>query len=96
MSTDTPEVNIIIKSDSCKWRMQSVTWQTNKSECVAAVNLGLLTGAAVIALLTPYLDKFNTITSDNGKEFAAHEAIARAVGADFYFAPLCQLRARRE
>lgn len=42
--------------------------------------------AAVIALLKPYVDKVETITSDNGKEFAAHEEIARAVGADFYFA----------
>ena len=45
-----------------------------------------LVKAAVIGLLKPYQDKVKTITSDNGKEFAAHEAIAREVGADFYFA----------
>ena len=27
-----------------------------------------------------------TLTSDNGKEFAGHEDIAKALGADFYFA----------
>jgi len=28
----------------------------------------------------------HTITSDNGREFAAHEAIAEALSAEFYFA----------
>ena len=28
----------------------------------------------------------HTITSDNGKEFANHKAIAEALGIDFYFA----------
>lgn len=45
-----------------------------------------LVKAAIIGLLKPYADKLKTITSDNGKEFAAHEAIAREIGADFYFA----------
>jgi len=29
--------------------------------------------------------EIDTITSDNGKVFARHEAIAKALGADFYF-----------
>ena len=41
---------------------------------------------AIIELLTPLADCVHTITSDNGSEFAAHEAIAEALGADFYFA----------
>jgi transposase, IS30 family len=45
-----------------------------------------LVQAAMVRLLTPYREQVKTITSDNGKEFAAHEAIARALGADFYFA----------
>ncbi|HBC3474275.1 TPA: IS30 family transposase [Vibrio parahaemolyticus] len=36
-------------------------------------------------LNTTFYD-FKTITSDNGTEFAGHEAIAEATGADFYFA----------
>ena len=45
-----------------------------------------LVQAAMVRLLKPYADKVETITSDNGKEFAAHEAIAAEIGADFYFA----------
>jgi len=41
---------------------------------------------AVIRLLTPLLEQVHTITSDNGKEFACHQAIAKALVADFYFA----------
>lgn len=45
-----------------------------------------LVRAAIVRLLMPYREQVKTITSDNGKEFAAHEAIASALGADFYFA----------
>lgn len=41
---------------------------------------------AVLALLKPLAEHVHTITSDNGKEFARHEAIAKALDADFYFA----------
>jgi|SRR5205085_219068 len=41
---------------------------------------------AMINLLKPLADCVHTITSDNGREFAAHEAIAEALAADFYFA----------
>jgi len=41
---------------------------------------------AVIKLLSPLAASVHTITSDNGREFAAHEAIAEALSADFYFA----------
>jgi transposase, IS30 family len=41
---------------------------------------------AVIELLKPLAECVHTITSDNGREFAAHEAIAEALEADFYFA----------
>ncbi|QGP49447.1 Transposase, IS30 family [Piscirickettsia salmonis] len=37
---------------------------------------------------------FKTITSDNGTEFAGHEAISKITEADFYFArPYRSLRA---
>ena len=42
--------------------------------------------AATIALLTPFKKLVLTITSDNGKEFAYHEEIAKALECDFYFA----------
>jgi DNA-binding transcriptional MerR regulator len=41
---------------------------------------------AVISLLTPFADCVHTLTTDNGKEFAQHERIARTLGADFFFA----------
>lgn len=41
---------------------------------------------AMIVLLKPYKNKVRTITSDNGKEFAGHEEIAKTLKADFYFA----------
>jgi IS30 family transposase len=46
--------------------------------------------AATISLLKPYMDKTFTITADNGKEFAGHEKMTEALGADVYFAhPYC-------
>lgn len=41
---------------------------------------------AIIQLLKPYKAKVHTLTSDNGKEFAEHETIAKELEADFYFA----------
>ena len=42
---------------------------------------------AVLKPLRPLSDRRAlTLTSDNGKEFAQHEAIAEALDADFYFA----------
>ena len=40
----------------------------------------------IISLLTPFAADVHTLTTDNGKEFAQHERIARKLGADFYFA----------
>ena len=37
-------------------------------------------------LLKPYRDQCHTITFDNGKEFADHETLAVALGANIYFA----------
>ena len=41
---------------------------------------------ATIALLKPLEDVVHTITADNGKEFAYHEQISKALSADVYFA----------
>jgi IS30 family transposase len=41
---------------------------------------------ATIALLKPLEEVVHTITADNGKEFAYHEKISRALSADVYFA----------
>lgn len=39
-----------------------------------------------IETLKPYADILHTITSDNGKEFAAHQKISEALQCNFYFA----------
>ena len=49
---------------------------------------------AVIALLRPIEQFVKTITFDNGKEFAMHEAIAEALSCDTYFAKPCHSRER--
>ena len=41
---------------------------------------------AVIALLRPYKNQCQTITFDNGKEFAEHAFIAASLDAQVYFA----------
>ena len=41
---------------------------------------------AIISLLKPIACRVHTMTSDNGKEFARHETIAKALKAKFYFA----------
>jgi len=40
----------------------------------------------IINALAPYKELVHTITSDNGKEFAHHEYVARKLNADYYFA----------
>ena len=45
---------------------------------------------ATIELLLPYKHIVHTITSDNGKEFAKHEIVSKALDSTFYFAdPYC-------
>ncbi len=41
---------------------------------------------ALIEMLKPFKDWVKTITSDNGKEFAFHQKVSKALDADFYFA----------
>ena len=41
---------------------------------------------AMISLLTPFAARVQTLTTDNGKEFAGHERIAQILDADFFFA----------
>lgn len=41
---------------------------------------------SMISLLTPFAADVRTLTTDNGKEFAQHERIAKQLDADFYFA----------
>ena len=40
----------------------------------------------MIYLLTPFSACVHTLTTDNGREFARHERIAKELGADFFSA----------
>jgi len=42
--------------------------------------------AAVVTSLMPWKAKTHTLTSDNGKEFALHQIIAKLIKADYFFA----------
>lgn len=66
----------------------SLTERKSKFQLLAKVerHSEALVKEAIISLLKPFANKVKTITSDNGREFAAHQEIAQAVGADFYFA----------
>lgn len=44
------------------------------------------TSKAIIEILKPIEDFVLTITTDNGKEFAEHEAVAKALNVQFFFA----------
>lgn len=44
------------------------------------------TGAAIVMKMHPHRKRVHTITSDNGKEFAGHQRVARKLRAGFYFA----------
>jgi len=55
-----------------------------------------LLAEAAIQGLEPVKDKVNTITLDNGLEFADHEAIVQGLEANIYFAPLCFMAARHQ
>jgi len=58
--------------------------------CKIRVKTAKEVARASLALLGPLSAKVHTITSDNGPEFAAHERIASALSAKFYFAhPYC-------
>jgi len=43
-------------------------------------------GRMMVRRLRPVRNRVLTITSDNGTEFAGHEAVARELEADFFFA----------
>ncbi len=56
----------------------TVSMQVNSKSAEDVMN-------ATISLLKPLEDVVHTITADNGKEFAYHEKISKALSADVYF-----------
>jgi len=66
----------------------SLTERTSRLALIAKVPNKEAEGVthAILKLLAPLSEHVYTLTADNGKEFAQHEAIAKALNADFYFA----------
>lgn len=71
-----------------KQAIVSLTERKSKLSLMAKVprKTADLVSKAIIGLLSPKADRVHTLTSDNGKEFAQHEIMAKALDADFYFA----------
>ena len=71
-----------------KQAIVSLTERKSKLSLIAKVprKTADLVAKAIIGLLSPITDRVHTLTSDNGKEFAQHETMAKALDADFYFA----------
>jgi IS30 family transposase len=71
-----------------KQAIVSLTERKSKLSLIAKVSRKTadLVSKAIIGLLSPIADRVHTMTSDNGKEFAQHEIMAKALDADFYFA----------
>ncbi len=66
----------------------SLTERTSRLALIAKVPNKEAAGVthAILKLLAPLSKHVHTLTADNRKEFAQHEAIAKALNADFYFA----------
>ena len=81
------ELDTIIGKDH-KQAIVSLTERKSKLSLMAKVSRKTadLVSKAIIGLLSPIADRVHTMTSDNGKEFAQYETMAKALDADFYFA----------
>ena len=82
------------------WEIDTIIGKNHKGALVTAVERKFkftcmchvpnkeadVVAAALIDMLKPYKKFVHTLTSDNGKEFAKHQKIARELEAQFYFA----------
>ncbi len=73
-----------------KHRGAWISWGDRASKYLVLVGVAGKTAAAVteaiVRRMGPIRDRVHTCTADNGKEFAGHREVAKALGADFYFA----------
>lgn len=96
---DRPSV-VEEKSRIGDWELDTVIGSRHRGALVTSVDRGskymvleridVKTAAAVTEALRqrmgPFRDRVHTLTADNGKEFAGHQAVSEALTADFYFA----------
>ena len=104
ISIDKRPVEVDNKERKGDWEVDTIIGQNHKGALVTAVERKFkftcishvrnkeahVVAKALIDMLKPYKKFVHTITSDNGKEFAKHQKIAKALNAQFYFAhPYC-------
>jgi len=104
VSIDKRPVEVDNKERKGDWEVDTIIGQNHKGALVTAVERKFkftcishvrnkeahVVAKALIDMLKPYKKFVHTITSDNGKEFAKHQKIAKALNAQFYFAhPYC-------
>ena len=96
---DRPEI-VDLKARIGDWETDTVIGKNHKGALVTAVERKSkftciryvpnkradLVAKALIDMLSPFQDKVHTITNDNGKEFAQHLEISKALKANVYFA----------
>ena len=100
MSIDDRPIVVDEKSRVGDWEIDTVIGKNHSGALVAIVERATLftvsmgvkskrakeVTAATLALLMPFKGLVQTITSDNGKEFAYHEKIPAELKCHFYFA----------
>ena len=88
------------KSRIGDWELDTIIGSKHRGALVSSVDrhskYALLeqvdrkTADSVAEVLTrrmmPFRDQVHTLTADNGKEFAGHQVVSKALAADFYFA----------
>lgn len=81
------EIDLVIGKDH-QGALVTIVDRVSKLTLIAKVASKHAEGvtAATIKLMTPYIDFSQSITADNGKEFAGHEEVAKVLGINFYFA----------
>ena len=81
------EADLVIGAGQ-KQALVTINERTSRYSLIAHVpfKTAQAVSAAMISLLTPFAASVHTITTDNGREFAQHERIAKQLGADFFFA----------
>lgn len=81
------EADLVIGAGQ-KQALVTINERTSRYSLIAHVpfKTAELVSQAMIAMLKPFLTCVHTLTTDNGREFAQHERIAKKLKADFFFA----------
>lgn len=81
------EADLVIGAGQ-KQALVTINERTSRYSLIAHVSFKTAQAVSdtLISLLTPFAACVHTLTTDNGKEFAQHERIAKELNAGFYFA----------